>query len=130
MAFPGGREEPEDCDLHHTAVRETKEEVFIDLRNARLVGRLQDMSYPSLMVSAFVFLVQEDVITRGNEREVEQIFWLPLWEFNNEQRLGTKRVEYSGRWREFPVITISGADVWGISLGFVRDLLSRLEEKC
>ena len=41
MAFPGGREAPEDRDLLATAVRETHEEVGLDLqRSAHLLGRL------------------------------------------------------------------------------------------
>src|SRR5262245_34151321 len=40
MAFPGGRRSPEDRDLLATAVRETEEEVGLDLaRHGELVGR-------------------------------------------------------------------------------------------
>ena len=44
MAFPGGREDPCDADLFGTAVRETLEEVALDLTtNAALLGTLDDL---------------------------------------------------------------------------------------
>ena len=44
MAFPGGREDPGDVDLLSTAVRETLEELALDLNyHARLIGRLDDL---------------------------------------------------------------------------------------
>src|SRR5215471_21768996 len=44
MAFPGGRQDPSDLDLLHTAVRETQEEVGLELSPGRnLIGRLDDL---------------------------------------------------------------------------------------
>ena len=43
MALPGGHLDPSDADLRATAVRETREELGIDLeRDAQFLGRLQD----------------------------------------------------------------------------------------
>ncbi|HMJ14340.1 MAG TPA: CoA pyrophosphatase, partial [Polyangiaceae bacterium] len=44
MAFPGGQREPHDQDLLDTAVRETHEEIGLDLReHAALLGRLETL---------------------------------------------------------------------------------------
>src|SRR5262245_57207262 len=44
MAFPGGREDPGDPDLLSTAMRETLEELSLDLRSAaRLLGSLDEL---------------------------------------------------------------------------------------
>ena len=44
MAFPGGRQDAQDATLLHTAVRETQEEVGLDLsREAEHIGQLDDL---------------------------------------------------------------------------------------
>src|SRR5258706_13265424 len=43
MALPGGHAHPSDVDLLHTARRETLEEVGIDLTDAELLGRLDEV---------------------------------------------------------------------------------------
>jgi 8-oxo-dGTP pyrophosphatase MutT (NUDIX family) len=83
VAFPGGREEPEDESLAATALREVFEETHIDLREcAELVGRLDDLHprtirLPRVVVSPFVFFASNppDPVLSS---EVANTFWVPL----------------------------------------------------
>ena len=83
IAFPGGREEPHDESLIHTAIRETWEETQIDLRTtAQHVGVLNDLRprsvrLPAVVVRPFVFLVSEPA-TPVLSDEVAGAFWVPL----------------------------------------------------
>ena len=62
MAFPGGRAEPGDADLRATAIRETREEIGVDLATAaeplggldevRAMARMRPMN---LAITPFVF---------------------------------------------------------------------------
>ena len=60
IACPGGRMDPTDRDLEHTAIRETWEETGIDLeRDGRILGTLDDMSprtssLPPIIIRPFV----------------------------------------------------------------------------
>ena len=68
IAFPGGREEPDDESLMHTAIRETFEETQMDLReSAHLLGVLDDLhprtiQLPAIVVRPFVFLNRQHKI--------------------------------------------------------------------
>ena len=83
VAFPGGREEPEDQSLADTSVRETFEETNIDLRScAELIGKLDDLHprqvrLPAVVVSPFVFLVSNTPDPVLSD-EVANCFWVPL----------------------------------------------------
>ena len=55
IAFPGGRHEPSDATLEHTAIREAREEVAIDLsRHGRVLGRMYDVSPQTVVVAPLV----------------------------------------------------------------------------
>lgn len=83
VAFPGGREESQDASLADTAVRETFEEIQVDLRAcAELIGKLDDLHprhirLPAVVVSPFVFLVS-DAPEPVLSDEVANSFWVPL----------------------------------------------------
>jgi 8-oxo-dGTP pyrophosphatase MutT (NUDIX family) len=84
VSFPGGRHEPADVDLLATAVRETREEVAVDLEAAaRPIGRLDDVMAVArgriipMAIRPFVFELTEEV-TPGTSDEAEACFWFPL----------------------------------------------------
>ena len=81
IAFPGGRETPDDASLLGTAMRETREETGIDLvRSARVIGRLPDAAaFPrgnrlDLPIAPFVFTTTSEPSVRSSE-ETAEIFW-------------------------------------------------------
>ena len=83
IACPGGRMDPGDRDLQHTAIRETWEETGVDLeRDGRILGTLDDISprtpsLPPLVIRPFVAVVKPDV-TIVESAEVAEVFWVPL----------------------------------------------------
>ena len=127
MAFPGGREEQADGDLQRTAERETFEEVGIDLQECTLLGRLADQRHPKLEVAAFVYLTDTQLNTHAEPEEVEHVYWLKVSDLRDEQNQGEKKVDFAGRTFSVPVINVGEADIWGISLRFIQDVLERLE---
>jgi len=83
VAFPGGREEPGDESLMHTAIRETWEETAIDLGvDGEVIGQLDDLRprttrLPAVIVRPFVALLgrhHEPTLSH----EVSEGFWVPL----------------------------------------------------
>lgn len=84
ISFPGGRESSHDADLVATAVRETREEVGVDLgKSARLLGQLDTIQAIArgrvrpLTITPFVFVQTRDMpFVLGHE--ATDAFWFPL----------------------------------------------------
>lgn len=127
MGFPGGREESIDGTLLQTAIRETKEEIGIDIVSEQCMGRLSDLKHPKLQVAAFVFRIDSDLTFVLEESEVAEVHWLPLLAFTDPMYRTTRTAIYNEQEYEAPVVNIGTADVWGISLRFIEDLLRRLK---
>ena len=95
VGLPGGRFDATDASLEHTALRETFEEVGIDLRADGLVlGQLDELRprtpvLPPIIVRPFVCALQADVRIVPNH-EVAELRWVRLGElFHSETRVRT-----------------------------------------
>jgi 8-oxo-dGTP pyrophosphatase MutT (NUDIX family) len=83
IALPGGRHDPDDESLEATAVRETFEEVSIDLRrDGAVIGALDEVrpripQLPPVIVRPYVTTVGAHVDVTPSE-EVAEMFWAPL----------------------------------------------------
>jgi 8-oxo-dGTP pyrophosphatase MutT (NUDIX family) len=84
VSLPGGKAEPSDARLFETAVRETEEELGLDLgRRARPLCRLPGLQARarggpvSLFITPFVFATEDPGPVRPGP-EASEAFWLPL----------------------------------------------------
>ena len=132
MAFPGGRRAAEDADLLDTAIRETLEEVGLDLRaHGELVGRLEDLpaigrgKAVGLVVAPFVFLIAEEPVLTLNH-EVVEVVWgklSPLYEGNADTTID---YAYEQQTLTLPGYRVGQHIVWGMThrmLGFLFDAI-------
>ena len=81
MAFPGGHRDAQDATLRAAAVRETDEEIGLDISSASVLGELprqRPMSVRSnMLVAPFVFAIDGDPAFTLNH-EVAATVWTPL----------------------------------------------------
>lgn len=126
IAFPGGKLESADASPRHTAERETLEELGIDLRQARLLGRLSDIIGANLpvRVACFVYELEEThAFTLSNE--VQDAFWVPLHLLYAPDCNQLRTVSFAGKALETPSIILPqpGKPVlWGITYRLVMQL--------
>jgi 8-oxo-dGTP pyrophosphatase MutT (NUDIX family) len=111
MAFPGGRQDPEDADLRVTIQRETKEEVGIDLDlHGEYLGQmtaLQAMARGrpiSMIVAPFVYLLQQ--------ADVEKIVSRPMPD-------GTSLT--------VPALVYGGKTIWGLTYRMLQGFLELID---
>lgn len=131
LCFPGGKVEQGDGSSRAAAERETFEEVGIDLRKARYLGRLSDIAGAHLpvRVSCFVYGVDSTLPLQLSE-EVGDAFWIPLEELFDAERHGESPVWFAGQELTRPAVRLSlpGKPVlWGITYRLVMQLLELLE---
>jgi len=140
IGFPGGRRDPVDATLRHTAERETMEEVGIDLAPTAYLGRLPDIVGANLpvRVSCFVYGLTAPVAPVLSD-EVHDIFWYGLDALWLPERHILAKVRFGERIFEVPAIDFGLPDkpvLWGITYRLVsrfRELLESdgaLEESC
>jgi len=128
-AFPGGLSQSADASPLDTAVRETREEIGIDLpKSGRSLGRLSDVVTLShrgaslLVISPFVMELSDDVpLTPGPE--VERYHWLPLGDLGAE-RAGIRRARrvLGWVWPRWGIV-IGRERLWGLSLQMFDELV-------
>jgi 8-oxo-dGTP pyrophosphatase MutT (NUDIX family) len=129
IAFPGGRREATDPDLLATAIRETMEEIGVDLSGAERLGVLDDLYprtpvLPPVVVRPFVFaLTRRPTITLSPE--VQDAFWVPFRALKAPGVLGEITVDHPGiLHRVLPAYTIEKHTIWGMSERILTPLIS------
>jgi 8-oxo-dGTP pyrophosphatase MutT (NUDIX family) len=126
ISLPGGRHDTRDADLLATAIRETHEELGIDLAGARLLGSLPVLQpYTSgpagLEVAPFVFVTHAAVEPCCGP-EAESAFWLPV-ELAASGALDDTYT-YPGTSRTFPSWRYESFTIWGLTWRILGDLLA------
>lgn len=137
MAFPGGRHEPSDADVLTTAMRETHEEVGLDLRtHGTLLTRLPDVPAIAkgrrlgLVISPFVFALAPGASVGAiDTTEVAETLWVPLGPIAQGEGAGMMQYDYQNVRLDLPCIRLGGGQViWGLTHQMLSSLLSTLGE--
>jgi len=92
VSFPGGACDEGESTPEETALREAHEEIGLEPKNVRVLGRLANMiTITSFRVTPVVGVIPWPTVFRVGEHEVARIFTIPLlwltdqrnrWEFN------------------------------------------------
>lgn len=135
VSFPGGMESPGDSDLLDTAIRETMEEVGVDLRaTARLIGRSDDQMAMArgkvlpIAITPFVF-AQTTPAPIALGPEADATLWLPV----DAVRSGALDADYDYHLGPVPMKLPSwhfdGRTIWGLTHRMLGRLLEIAERR-
>jgi len=127
VSFPGGACDDGETTPEQTALREAEEEIGIDPRNVRVLGRLPSMlTITSYRVTPVVGVIPWPTVFKPAQAEVARIFTMPL----------TWLAERSNRWefnllgRDHSVIVyhpFDGEILWGATARMTVDFLEILK---
>lgn len=128
IGFPGGRLNHGGETPQQAAERETREELSLDLEQARYLGRLDDL-YGAIMpvlVSCFVYQLEDSVPLRPNH-EIDTTFWCPLNRLLEPERHQQKTFFYRGEERTHPTVELLKPEqpvLWGITYRLMRNFFA------
>ena len=126
VAFPGGRQDPEDADATATALREAQEEVGLDPGLVEVLGSLPVYETgTAFMVTPVVALVQPDAALHPNPYEVADVFEVPLRFLLDPAHHQRHRLHWQGlerEWFSMPYLD-AGREryIWGATAGMLRN---------
>ena len=130
MALPGGRRDPQDIDLKHTAIRETMEETALELgQDAQHLGQLKALKpnsvrLPKLTITPFVFGVGRHAQAAVASPEIDQVFWVSLDELRGRDSNSYVEIPMpDGREQEFSCYMVEEEPVWGLTYRIISELL-------
>lgn len=127
VAFPGGRVDAGDADIHATALREAEEEIGLDPALPRLVGTATPyLTGTGFRVVPVVAVIPSDLALVPQEDEVAAIFEVRadiLFDPANHSR---KSLEWKGRMRSFYEIAGHDEYIWGATAGMIVSLGAKL----
>lgn len=127
-SFPGGRRDPCDPDLLHTALRELEEECGIRLGSehleaawpTRVAGRRSALA---LTVAPFLFRVAAELPATPDPREAVEAIWAPLSVLRDRALHCVQCVPGMPADALFPAIKLNGVPLWGFTYRLITEWL-------
>lgn len=128
MAFPGGRLDGVDRDPLAAAIRETREEIALDLSAAPLLGQLSPVPTKAhgrlrpMVVEPYVFELTYEPVCELSD-EVAGVIWVPIDHFRDATNRRTMR------WKllNLPCYHWEECVIWGLTLRMVDELVTALD---
>ncbi|MEQ9620296.1 MAG: CoA pyrophosphatase [Deltaproteobacteria bacterium] len=130
VAFPGGKMAEGDKSKLDTAIRETHEEIGVDLNLCgHLIGELDDVNpnnprTDNYIVTPYLCLLSGEVTLKPNMLEVEAAVWVPLSHLKDEKNVKIRFRERRGRTVQDYVYSYKQYIIWGMTGRIVHQFLS------
>ena len=132
LAFPGGKMDPDDPDLIHTARRECFEEVALPFGTGKLIGELTQVYIPvsNFLVQPYLFFMEELPPLTPDQREVKSIISFDIFKLTKDEILKSTDIHISkGLIRKnVPYYDINGHIVWGATAMMLSELKVLLKQ--
>ena len=135
MGFPGGRREPTDKSDLSCAVRETQEELGLDLwQFGAPLGELSQVNTgwrndrPQILVTPFVFQLEELPSLKLNH-EVDGVVWVPIEFLMDPANREPMQWEWEGQRMMTASYLYEKNRIWGLSLLMIDELIKVIRQQ-
>ena len=127
IAFPGGKQDPEDVDLTAAALREAREEVGLPLEQVQVLGQLPvHETVTNYAVTPIVALIRGDFTEIPEAGEVAEVFHVPFAHISDRANYRIEGRRWQGRRRQYFVAPFGPYYIWGATARILQSLSARL----
>jgi len=128
IAFPGGKWCEKDQDLLETAIRETKEELCLEVSKEQVIGQLDSVITlnSKYKITPFISFLENIPSLKANS-EVGSILHIPLVSFLNT--MAEDNLPEHRSIKEMHTFTFEKYNVWGASARMLKQISVLLSEK-
>ena len=124
VSFPGGKWEEHDSSLYDTALRESNEEINLDLNNIEKLGSLNFLlSRHKIEVHPFVGFLTNTQEFKGNF-EIDEIFTVPISFLSDSKNVTYKEFNRKDLKVYIPSWVYNGNRIWGLTAMITADFLN------
>jgi len=123
VAFPGGKQDPNDATLTDAALREAHEEIGLPPALVKPLGTLPTHeTVTSYQVTPIVALIQGKFTEIPEEGEVAEVFRVPLSHVTNTENFGIEGRRWQGHTRHYYAVPYGPYYIWGATARILRGL--------
>lgn len=127
VGFPGGKREATDPDLMYTALRESEEEIALDLSGIDVLGPLSPLyiTVSKFLVHPYLAYSWKTPLLTRQEAEVEEILEIPLSHFFDPASRKETRINLTSGiiLNHVPSFQVGGQVIWGATAMILNEFL-------
>jgi 8-oxo-dGTP pyrophosphatase MutT (NUDIX family) len=130
ISFPGGAREIEDGTLLHTAIRESREEIGLHMKDIEVIGELDDeiTTTSNYVVTPFVAMIPWPYRFTKNKGEVAEIMEVPIKALLKKGCLKSNTETLNGQPIDSYTYNYEGKVIWGATARILKKLLDIIEK--
>ncbi len=126
IALPGGRQDPTDHSLEATALRETNEELGIDVGEVEVWGKLEEVyvRVSNFLITPYVGALPYAPTYEVNEAEVARVIEVPVTTLRDPSIFREEEWRLGGALRRIQIYEYDSHVIWGATARVVELFLS------
>lgn len=125
ISFPGGAKDTRDRTLLQTALRESAEEIGLDVATVEVLGALDDTPtmVSKYVITPYVAALNGPLLLTVNREEVEEVIELPFEALLDGSNPRNERLVVDGAPRQVMAYRYDGHVIWGATASVLKQFL-------